>query len=230
MLDVPDDLRPVLDKHLSVLRDADEAGLDEVGRIALLRRARKEVSDLLATEGYFSPTVTGEAAADGRYHLVVAPGPRTRVSQVDLRFHTSNSNVRFLGFKVGLQHAKRFQYGVGYSFLFSPVEQQVEVDGVQTTAHLVGRQHNLIGPARSSRQRTVAAGHALRRPDPAQQPVGSLEVGLAPVDVLIRRYRRIARQVRGFRRRRGGAGADHTRRGQQQGREYRAREHQKLIM
>lgn len=87
VLEVPDDLRPLLDKHLSVLHDADEGGLDEVGRIALLRRARKEIGDLLATEGYFSPLVTGEAAADGRYHLVVTPGPRTRVSQVDLRFH-----------------------------------------------------------------------------------------------------------------------------------------------
>ncbi len=68
--------------------------------------------------------------------LFLQEPPRV-VAKLDVRgSFVSNSNVRFLGFKVGLQHAKRFQYGVGYSFLFSPVEQQVEVDGVQTTAHL----------------------------------------------------------------------------------------------
>lgn len=35
----------------------------------------------------------------------------------------SNSNVRLMGVKVGLEHAGRFQYGLGYTFLASPVEQ-----------------------------------------------------------------------------------------------------------
>ena len=84
---VADELRPLLDKHLSVLQGEDEAGLDEVGRIALLRRARKEIGDLLATEGYFSPAVTGEAVTGGNFRILVTPGPRTLVNQVDLRFH-----------------------------------------------------------------------------------------------------------------------------------------------
>ncbi|HMZ77801.1 MAG TPA: BamA/TamA family outer membrane protein [Rhodocyclaceae bacterium] len=84
---VADELRPLLDKHLSVLQGEDEAGFDEVGRIALLRRARKEIGDLLATEGYFSPAVTGEAVTGGNFRILVTPGPRTLVNQVDLRFH-----------------------------------------------------------------------------------------------------------------------------------------------
>lgn len=47
----------------------------------------------------------------------------------------SNSNVRFIGAKVGLEHARRFQYGIGYSFLLSPVEQELNVEG----GALVGR-------------------------------------------------------------------------------------------
>ncbi len=46
-----------------------------------------------------------------------------------------NRNVRMLGVKVGLEHAGRVRYGIGYSFLNTPVEQeaQVEEDGVVRT-------------------------------------------------------------------------------------------------
>ena len=45
----------------------------------------------------------------------------------------SNSNVRLMGVKVGLEHAGRFQYGLGYTFLSSPVEQLRTVNGVAAT-------------------------------------------------------------------------------------------------
>lgn len=44
----------------------------------------------------------------------------------------SNHNVRLMGVKLGLEHARRFQYGVGYSFLFSPVERERYVYGLGT--------------------------------------------------------------------------------------------------
>ncbi len=44
----------------------------------------------------------------------------------------SNQNVRLLGVKVGLEHAGRVRYGIGYSFLFTPVEHEEEVEGVGT--------------------------------------------------------------------------------------------------
>lgn len=45
----------------------------------------------------------------------------------------SNSNVRLMGVKIGLEHAGRFQYGVGYTFLSSPVEQLRTVNGIAAT-------------------------------------------------------------------------------------------------
>lgn len=39
-----------------------------------------------------------------------------------------NESVTFAGVKVGREHAGRLQYGIGYSFLFSPVHQEQRVD------------------------------------------------------------------------------------------------------
>lgn len=40
----------------------------------------------------------------------------------------SNSNVKLMGVKVGLEHAGRLQYGIGYSFLTTRVEQLMRVE------------------------------------------------------------------------------------------------------
>lgn len=42
----------------------------------------------------------------------------------------SNHSARMVGVKLGLEHARRFQYGAGYSFLFSAVERERLVDGL----------------------------------------------------------------------------------------------------
>ncbi len=39
----------------------------------------------------------------------------------------SNQNVRMMGVKVGLEHAGRVRYGIGYSFLRTPVEREALV-------------------------------------------------------------------------------------------------------
>lgn len=44
-----------------------------------------------------------------------------------------NSNVRLMGVKLGLEHAGRFQYGLGYTLLISRVEQPRTVLGVAAT-------------------------------------------------------------------------------------------------
>lgn len=41
----------------------------------------------------------------------------------------SNRGVRFVGLKVGREHARRFQYGIGYSMLFPTEARDVAVDG-----------------------------------------------------------------------------------------------------
>ncbi|MBN8283212.1 MAG: outer membrane protein assembly factor [Zoogloea sp.] len=85
-LQVPDALRPLLEKHLDFLELAPDQLLDAGGRIALMRRARKEIREMLATEGYFSPTIERRDLENGRLLVVVTPGARTHISSVDLRF------------------------------------------------------------------------------------------------------------------------------------------------
>lgn len=64
------------------------------------------------------------------------------VAKFDMRgSFISNRNVRIVGIKVGFEHAKRFQYGIGYSFLFSPVRKDRYIDsdlGIRTTRLRLG--------------------------------------------------------------------------------------------
>ena len=82
---VPDELRPLLLKHLGFL-DRHPEGIDAAGRVALLRRARKEIGEILATEGYFSPAIEGEDGGDPTFRIVVTPGVRTTIASVQLDF------------------------------------------------------------------------------------------------------------------------------------------------
>lgn len=64
------------------------------------------------------------------------------MAKLDMRgSFISNHQVRIAGIKVGLEHAKRFQYGIGYSFLFSPVRKDRYVDedlGIRSTRLRLG--------------------------------------------------------------------------------------------
>lgn len=62
-----------------------------------------------------------------------AQEPPRPIVRLDLKgSFVSNHNVRLMGVKLGLEHARRFQYGVGYSFLFSGVERERFVHGLGT--------------------------------------------------------------------------------------------------
>ncbi len=85
-LDVDQALRPLIEKHLSVLRDgmvAESPSPRE--QQAIVQRARGEIIDLLATEGYFSPTVT-RAGQGLPIQLKIDAGPRTRIESVAVSF------------------------------------------------------------------------------------------------------------------------------------------------
>lgn len=57
--------------------------------------------------------------------------PARPVVRLDVKgAFVSNQNVRLLGVKVGVEHARRFQYGLGYSFLFTEVVREREVHGL----------------------------------------------------------------------------------------------------
>ncbi len=86
VLEAPETVRPLLEQHLRILSREEafpEAGPD---RAALARRTRREAVELLATEGYFDPEVSLQRGADGTWRLVVMPGERARITEVDLDF------------------------------------------------------------------------------------------------------------------------------------------------
>ncbi|MCB1906928.1 MAG: outer membrane protein assembly factor [Rhodocyclaceae bacterium] len=85
VLDAPDEISPLLEKYLPALKGDQSQLLARFNdRIALTRRTRREAESLLATEGYFAPSVTLEKAEDGDWRLVVDPGPRATVGAVNL--------------------------------------------------------------------------------------------------------------------------------------------------
>lgn len=86
-LQAPDELRPLLERHVRLLRqEALELPEEAADRSAMTRRARREVAGLLATEGYFSPRVRFDRSDARDWLLEVEPGPRTEIAQVELQF------------------------------------------------------------------------------------------------------------------------------------------------
>lgn len=60
---------------------------DETARATFMRRAQREIGELLSTEGYFATTLTlHPAGQDDIWVLEVVPGSRTLVSQINIVF------------------------------------------------------------------------------------------------------------------------------------------------
>lgn len=83
VLSAPAPLQELLQMHFEI-----PAALpDDTAGAVFVRRARREIGALLATEGYFSPTVTlHPAGPGGTRKLEIDPGPRTLVSALDIEF------------------------------------------------------------------------------------------------------------------------------------------------
>ncbi len=82
VIDAPDALRPILKQHFklpeALLASAAERGV-------FVRRAQREIPELLATEGYFSASVRVDSVSKaGIVKLQVLPGKRTMVGSVDI--------------------------------------------------------------------------------------------------------------------------------------------------
>jgi translocation and assembly module TamA len=86
-LDAPVEVREILERHVRLLRmrgnDIPAAAPD---RVALVRRTLAEVSELLATEGYFTVRTRIDRADPARWKLIVEPGARARIATVDILF------------------------------------------------------------------------------------------------------------------------------------------------
>lgn len=82
--DLAPEVRALLDRHAAVLAEAPAAD-EPVARAAWLRRARRDIGELLASEGYFSPRISlDETQSPPR--MSVVGGERARISSVDIRF------------------------------------------------------------------------------------------------------------------------------------------------
>lgn len=86
-LEAPATLRPLLERHVRLLQRDGTALPDEAAdRAAMIRRARREIAALLATEGYFSPAIRIDRRDAPRWTVEVEPGPRTEVAEVRIEF------------------------------------------------------------------------------------------------------------------------------------------------
>ncbi|HEX7235297.1 MAG TPA: hypothetical protein VF243_08505, partial [Nitrosospira sp.] len=79
IISAPESLRNLLKTHFQLPA---EPVVDDIARATFMRRARQEIGELLATEGYFTPTLTLQSTPDETPVLEVAPGPRALITEV----------------------------------------------------------------------------------------------------------------------------------------------------
>jgi translocation and assembly module TamA len=83
IISAPESLRDLLKTHFQLPA---EPMVDDIARATFMRRARQEISELLATEGYFTPTITLQPTPDETPVLEVTPGPRALIAEVRIEF------------------------------------------------------------------------------------------------------------------------------------------------
>ena len=93
LVEAPEEVRPLLTRHLELQRYRELADLDDAELDRLLSAARDDTRELLATLGYFAPEIRIErqnaisATAPRTVQLRVVPGEPTRVSEVRITFN-----------------------------------------------------------------------------------------------------------------------------------------------
>jgi translocation and assembly module TamA len=102
-LDGAGPLAGLLNEHLEIRRHIKDPEVDREELQRLVDITPQQIRDLLATEGYFTPTVRAEVGDEGgkpvaRFHI--DPGEPTRVETVDIRFRGDIADSR---------HAERSQ-------------------------------------------------------------------------------------------------------------------------
>ena len=133
VLEAPDAIKPLLTRHVRILNRAD-AALPEApaDRAALARRTRREVSELLATEGYFSPEVRLRRAPDGVWRLTVEPGRQAHVTSVVVDFEGAimSDEAQFAARREALRKAWRLRVGAIFRQRAWDDAKQALLDGV----------------------------------------------------------------------------------------------------
>lgn len=90
-IDAPDEVRPLLERHLDIRRLQalpDDETLDASEWLRLIAATPAQVRDLLQTEGFFEPEVSVKRDADSAAHVRVSvqTGPRVQVAGLRLDF------------------------------------------------------------------------------------------------------------------------------------------------
>jgi translocation and assembly module TamA len=155
-VDAPDELRPILDRHLEAARAArlGEALSDE--EVARLRSLSAETArELLATEGYFSPVIDStmtRVGNDWALRYAVTPGPRTRVRALKIDFSGALANSD--RDRLRARSERNFSLKPGMPF------RQADWDAAKTA---------LLGPLLTGRYPAARIAASEARIDPASQ-------------------------------------------------------------
>ncbi|MFT4171596.1 MAG: autotransporter assembly complex family protein [Rhodocyclaceae bacterium] len=83
-LQAPEPQQGFLERYLPETVSEDE-DVDQGDRIGLARRLRRQIPDLLATEGYFNPTIDIDVREDPMV-VTVTPGPQAHIGRVSIEF------------------------------------------------------------------------------------------------------------------------------------------------
>jgi translocation and assembly module TamA len=83
-VDAPASAKKLIEQFIALPEQAFE---DEASRAIFVRAVKQDITELLATEGYFTPEIEFKKAVPGKTHsLNVTAGPRTRVASLSIDF------------------------------------------------------------------------------------------------------------------------------------------------
>lgn len=192
--EVADELRALLKAHLDLLsKDGHPIPTLDADRIAMVRRAQREVESLLATAGYFTPRTRVDTSNAGHWQVFVQPGPQTKVVAVELEFDGEIN--RAADVPASLQPA---QLRAGWQLPVGAAFQQSAWDGAkQAVLDLLGERRFAAARIVSSSARvdpvTATAKLSVRFDSGPVFRLGQLQVdGLRDLpDDLVARYSRL---------------------------------------
>lgn len=142
-VDAPDEVRPLLEKHLQLQRFRAVSDLDTGELERLLVMAREDARELLGTLGYFGPDIVieQESAAPGQRPVIlvrVSRGPATQVGAFQIDFEgdiSSSSDEDALALRAAIQREWRLRPGRRFT------QQAWDAAKTQALGQLVARRY-----------------------------------------------------------------------------------------
>ena len=135
--------------------------VDETAQSTFIRRGRREIADLLATEGYFTPTITVKIQPQKKQLAIqVDPGPQAMVSKVSIEFQgdlsidepKQQSRIKQLRDLWLLKKGKPFRSS---KWEHAKAELLSEVTHVDYPAAYIVKSHAIVDPGHASVQLSI---------------------------------------------------------------------------